>query len=352
MPSMQDLLQAKQSVSPRLLRRGLRAGVLRRPWTLSVSSAVATAGGDVHAVGIGRKIVRGKPTKELCVRFYVTQKLATSFLPPGERLPDTIAGLLTDVIESSPAFVSPKKKRGKPFKLTCTRNRRERQRPIVGGISSAHYSITAGTIAYFCRSTRHGDDPAKIYVLSNNHVFADVNKAQPGDDIYQPGPADGGTNLDHFAEFYRYATIHLGGITPNRVDAALVELLADVQYRVEVCTIGRITGTERAMENMTVGKHGRTTGYTEGIVSDVSYDALVGMDHSDPNVVALFENQLRIERIPPYNSFGEGGDSGSLVVNKARRTAVGLYFAGPWNGSYGVANPIEDVLRELEFEFL
>ena len=63
----------------------------------------------------------------------------------------------------------------------------------------------------------------------------------------------------------------------------------------------------------------------------------VGMDHNDPNIVALFQNQMRIARIAPFPAFGLGGDSGSLVVAKEGLHAVGLYFAGPPAGDYGIA---------------
>src|SRR6185436_12807733 len=114
------------------------------------------------------------------------------------------------------------------------------------------------------RSTRAGDDPDAVYVLSNNHVFADVNKAQIGDDLFQPGPVDGGTNADRFAVLHRFVPIQLGGQQPNRVDAAIGELLEQVQVDRQICTIGHLSGTATAHENMKVCKHGRTTGYTEG----------------------------------------------------------------------------------------
>ncbi len=99
-------------------------------------------------------------------------------------------------------------------------------------------------------------------------------------------------------------------------------------------------------------KHGRTTGYTEGKVTDESYDALVGMDHNNPNIVALFQDQMRIERMSPFPAIGLVGDSGSLVVAKAELHAVGLYFAGPPAGDYGIANHIQNVLNELEVQLL
>lgn len=363
MPSQQDLLQAKQTLSASLLRAGLRGGVIGTMAAVRVSAAIATAGQNVHAVGIGRKVVEGEATQTLCVRVYVVQKIAESLLPPIYRIPKSVAGVPTDVIESPPAYILPTKPRGRKVKPkaaavaaaappACSANRRQRQRPVIAGISAGHFNITAGTIGYFCRSTRHGDDPAHVFVLSNNHVFADVNQAQADDDLYQPGPADGGTATDHFADLTRWVPIQLGGTVPNRVDAAIGRMRTGVAHQVEICSIGSITGTAPATEGMQVRKHGRTSGYTEGEVTDDSYDALVGMDHNDDSVVALFENQMRIKAIAPYPAIGLGGDSGSLVVSKATAVAVGLYFAGPPSGTYGIANHIQDVLNEMEIQLL
>jgi hypothetical protein len=326
--------------------------------SVRVARAIATAGQNVHAVGVGRKVVEGHPTTEMCVRVYVAQKIAESLLPPIYRVPPSVNGIPTDVIESPPAFIlarrarRPKAKPVAAARLACSTNRRKKQRPVVAGISTGHFNITAGTLGYFCRSTRSGDNPDDVFALSNNHVYADVNHAQAGDDLYQPGPADGGTAVDTFANLNRWVTVHLGGSTPNRVDAAIGRVGPDVPRQVEVCSIGAITGTARASEGTQIRKHGRTSGYTEGEVTDESYDALIGMDHSDPSVVALFQGQMRIEAIAPYPAIGLGGDSGSLVVRKEGTEAVGLYFAGPPSGTYGVANHIADVLTELEVQLL
>lgn len=341
-----DLIEAKQVLSARLLSAGIEGNAVATFFTHSVSDAVASARNNVHAVGVGKKVVEGKVTDTPAVRIYVAQKIDSSLLSARDKLPETIDGIPTDVIESPPAFFT-------PALPACTTQRRQRQRPMVGGISVAHKDVTAGTIAYFCRSVRAGDNPNKIYVLSNNHVLANVNNAQIGDDIYQPGPADGGRPAaNKIARLHRYVKINLGTGNSNRVDAAIGELLADATFRRRMCKIGVISGSAQAVEDMAVCKHGRTTGYTEGIVTDESIDALVGMDHNNPNIVARFINQMRIERTPPHPTIGLGGDSGSLVVQKGTRKAVGLYFAGPSSGVYGLANHISDVITELEIQLL
>ena len=59
-------------------------------------------------------------------------------------------------------------------------------RPVPIGISTGHPDITAGTIG--ARVT----DGTSVYALSNNHVYAAVNKAFIGDEVIQPGSVDGG----------------------------------------------------------------------------------------------------------------------------------------------------------------
>jgi hypothetical protein len=82
-------------------------------------------------------------------------------------------------------------------------------------------------------------------------------------------------------------------------------------------------------------------------VATAGRDALIGMDHTDTSVVALFEDQIRIERVDPYPAIGLGGDSGSLVMMKEESRAVGLYFAGPPGGTYGVANHILETQQRI-----
>lgn len=344
MATLSRAISVKESIRTRYLAPALRADVVARRAVLDVGAAVRRAPSNIHAVGVGRKVSDGRTTKTICVRIHVVQKLPESLLPAAERIPAEIDGVPTDVVESAPASIT-----ARPVAPACTTRRRRRQRPILAGISAGHFAITAGTLGCFCRSTRVGDDPEALFALSNNHVFADVDRAAVGDNLVQPGTADGGRNpADRFATLARAVPIALGGTTPNRVDAAIGLIGPTFQVTNEVCTIGAILGTVAPTEEMAVRKHGRTTGLTYGRVTDVSYDALVGMDHADPTVIALFEDQVRIEGAAPTPVFGLGGDSGSLVVGRRNRRAVALYFAGPESGLYGIASPIREVTRLLE----
>jgi hypothetical protein len=63
-------------------------------------------------------------------------------------------------------------------------------RPAPIGVSVGHPAITAGTLG--ARVT----DGTNVYILSNNHVLANINQATINDPIIQPGTYDGGESPD------------------------------------------------------------------------------------------------------------------------------------------------------------
>lgn len=94
--------------------------------------------------------------------------------------------------------------------------------------------------------------------------------------------------------------------------------------------------------NMVVGKSGRTTQLTRGIVIDCS--ATIRVNYGGGKV-ALFADQMAIRGIG--GNFSAGGDSGSLIWTwDARRNPVGLLFAG--GGGVTFANKIGRVLSLLD----
>ncbi|MHA2086000.1 MAG: hypothetical protein ACXABD_19825, partial [Candidatus Thorarchaeota archaeon] len=84
---------------------------------------------------------------------------------------------------------------------------------------------------------------------------------------------------------------------------------------------------------------GRTTEYTEGRVTLI--DAIVDVDYGGGK-------QARFERQIISGPMSQGGDSGSLLVSKANKTAVGLLFAG--SNQVTIYNPIDEVLHGLLIE--
>ncbi len=296
----------------------------------------------IHAVGVGRKIVEGKPTDTLSVRVYVTRKALLRDLPPAERAPATIDGLPTDVIEAPPAdFLS-------TAPPPCTQTRMGPNRPLVGGISTSHVVGDTGTLAYFCRSTHAADSQVDVFLLSNAHIYANYNSAQPGDALIQPGVTDGGTAAAKAAGFHRSVPLLFGGAL-NYVDAA-IGMLDNAPYLAEICSIGPVNGVTAATEDDEVAKHGRTTGYTEGIVDDALIDFIMLPSHS-PRFIK-FKDQMRIVPRPPYPLIAKGGDSGSLVVKRTGHEAVGLLHSAAPDGSYAYANHINQVLKLLQITLM
>ena len=130
----------------------------------------------------------------------------------------------------------------------------------------------------------------------------------------------------------------------NLVDAACAEVTNYGDATREIFWIGYPQGwkTRAAVESAVnagenrVQKNGRTTGFTTGRITDLSFDGFVGYDSGD----AFFENQLLITP----GDFSAPGDSGSCIVDM-KENVIGLLFAG--GATHTIANYIEDVWNLL-----
>jgi len=210
-------------------------------------------------------------------------------------------------------------------------------RPVPIGVSTGHPAITAGTIGARVSDGEH------VYALSNNHVFAAVNRGREGDHLLQPGVADGGRDPDDamgtLADFEPIRMCQLA-CPENRIDAALALTTEDdLSDATPEGGYGRPRRRTADVElGMTVQKYGRTTGQTEGRVTGIHATIDVGYRGS----TARFVDQIVISD----GTFSDPGDSGSLVVTKGRllgdRRPVGLLFAG--SNTNTIANPIDFVL--------
>lgn len=232
------------------------------------------------------------------VRIYVED------INTASRVPETLFGQPVEVIVTG-------KLRTLPL-IALQTSRTSHIRPAPGGVSIGHYAITAGTL-----STRVFDSLGRKLILSNNHVLANSNNASIGDPILQPGAYDGGTIAnDKIGTLERFIPVNPSG---NIVDVALARPLNEADVADEVLDIGVVNDVEEAAIGMTVGKSGRTSGYTEATVTDISATVKIS---GYAGAEAVFEDQIFTSLL------GKPGDSGSLVVNKATKKAVGLLFAG------------------------
>jgi hypothetical protein len=95
-----------------------------------------------------------------------------------------------------------------------------------------------------------------------------------------------------------------------------------------------------------VGKSGRTTGLTQGRVTQIGVSVNVNYNGR----VALFRNQIAIQSVNT-SPFSAGGDSGSLIWQWGTGVRpVALLFAG--GGGTTFANPIGAVLAALDIRLL
>lgn len=298
---------------------------------------------NVVAVGIGFKTTGGVQTGEISVVVSVVKKLPLVQLPERSRVPQTLAGVQTDVVETGMIFAQ--------------QDPKGKLRPARPGVSIGHYQITAGTFG--CLVQRNG----QLYILSNNHVIANSNNAQLGDPILQPGPHDGGTMADQIGTLEQFVPVSFGlslgcGCSPftslmrllgivkprinepgnNTVDCAIAKPLSADLVDPDILEIGIPAGVGTATLGTAVQKSGRTTGHTSDQINQI--DVTVSVNYGGTNI-AVFTNQLMA------GAMSQGGDSGSAVLDMDKQV-VGLLFAG--STSTTILNPIQLVLDALQVQ--
>ena len=179
--------------------------------------------------------------------------------------------------------------------------------------------------------------------------MANENLAAAGDNVLQPGHADGGMDpADAVATLTNFIPLDFNN--PNTVDCAVATVNAGIQIdAANLDSLGRLTGVRTAPlgSNEPVAKVGRTTEVTRGMVLAAELDNVsVEYDSGDP----VFNNVIEIQTSTGI-LFSSGGDSGSLIVDGALQ-AVGLLFAGSDTGGPNglgltYASPIDSVFQAL-----
>jgi len=313
---------------------------------------------NVVGLGVGYKVSGRRVTDELSVVVMVREKLPPISLNASDWIPQEVAGVRTDVVEVG--------------ELRPLESHTSRIRPAPGGVSIGHHQITAGTLGCVVRDRKSG---ARL-ILSNNHVLANRNNASQGDPILQPGPADGGTpERDIIALLERFEPIlynqepaacslassyaSLGNklarwigsqhrmevyqfrpYAANLIDAALARPILESELSDEIMEIGEVAGVSEASLGMDVMKSGRTTALTNGAITIL--DATVTVNYGGERT-ASFDHQI------VSSPMSQGGDSGSLLMEKANKRAIGLLFAGSSQAT--LFNPIQSVLNILKVDF-
>ncbi|WP_135366572.1 hypothetical protein [Halosimplex halophilum] len=267
---------------------------------------------NVVGTAVGPKRVGDRKTDEEALIVLVSRKLPEAQLSERDRIPEEIefddTTCKTDVQEVGDVRTQAAAEPGERYDREC------RWRPAPAGVSFGHVETTAGTLGSPPLETEDGT----TVVLTNAHVAAPIGVAQPGDDVLQPGPADGGTDEDVVGSLVEGSEIVAG--EPNTTDSAIVEVDPD-DFEDSILGIGEFAGFTEPSTDATFTKSGRTTGVTTGDLRGRDARIRVRGYHEEPT---LFTG------IDVFGPMSAAGDSGSLIGVEGEDgfRATDLLFAG------------------------
>lgn len=230
--------------------------------------------------------------------------------------------------------------------------REGRHRPVPAGVSESNANLTAGTGGPYPTRVTDPDDGTTVWRddvesgdlvrLSNNHVYARSNAADPGAPILQPSPHDGGSDDDAVGELVGYVPIEEGVRVDVAARSADPERDSATYFELEAAWPTGVYREEYAdLRGETVTKTGRTTGVTSADIEATS--ASVRVDFGEDHGPVLLREQL------VAGPMSDGGDSGSPVFLEDG-TLVGLLFAG--SAEQTICNRIALIESELGVEIL
>jgi hypothetical protein len=271
---------------------------------------------EILGIGFGVKRRDGKIIARACIRVYVREKIRSEKeIDPRLFVKPAIGGIPTDIIEVRSIVAH-----------------------AAAGQSVGTNSGNIGTLG--CLLT----DGNAQFLLSNNHVLANVNQGSPGDPIYMPsrGQIPGAPSIALLQDF---SPIALDG-SINRFDAAIAKLSPGIVIDPAIANVGTIALAVAPPDQVAVTKGGAASAQTTGVIDGINEDIQV-MYNNDPAQTAHYTGQMAIvgDGVP----FSKEGDSGSLVVTTPALQPIGLLIGGSIDQSdvaqpHSFASPIQLIL--------
>jgi hypothetical protein len=332
-----NLQQAKQAAVQKLLR--------------------SDSPGNVVAIGIGNKLVKGRPTATDCVRVYVVSKLDPEQVRPAALVPPHFNRVPTDVIEIGLLGRKGRQPWEPWTKPAATTGTKPFPPPMPGSrirVETHAPNVNSGAIGTLGAVVQDG--AGEQYILSCNHILAAngrvtrdpaakvVAAAFVGKETPLAGPVVYFVGDDKkIASPVVYVPLTRHG--HNLVDCALAQINKRTNLPAKFPRSIRPLNPDPIEPDihMKVQKFGAATGVSSGTIVDVHADLYVDTSFGR----FRFNDQIVIEaRKDP--EFATEGDSGSIVWDEKTKQPVAMVFAA--SGKYAIACRLSEVVSRLKKE--
>lgn len=226
---------------------------------------------------------------------------------------------------------------------------RKQRRPMEIGSSIGRADGMTGTLGCFVQYRLSGPDPSdERGLLSCSHILARSyestaeRRGKEGDAVYQPRePRRNPIETHQVAVLTKKFSI-LSPDVNNVHDVAVARLTAEDRFDcanvlasgVEACHVRGLRlsppGEGRVVPLMRVGKLGRSTGFTEGVVTGIGVTQRIS---SQVSGTFPFADLIEIAAKPGGEAavFSDSGDSGAVVFTLPEGRAIGVIVAGGEN---------------------
>ncbi len=301
----------------------------------------------VVGVGLGFREENGEFLDELAVRIHIADGVEV----PAE-LPAEIAGVAVSII---PGSITP-----------CAGPDTGQHPELGGGIQITKPSKGHGTMGAIVKdATSHA-----LFGLSCFHVVGGTADVFP-DTIWQPThppmvvgvPVVADNNIGHVirVEFPQTPTPTIVPMVVGAADAAVFTLDEAMAHGRTLSAkvvsdsgtppnlVDRVTATARFRPGQPVRKRGFQTRLTRGII--VGDFTTVQWTAGPSNTFLLHQQEVAGSSSNPGGIFCVVGDSGSLVLDDATPTAVGLLWGEKLGGQRGIMSTAENVELMLGIRF-